>query len=476
MAGDVTTTRGDYDAARKLWDIVDDATSGEWAVKAKGDFYLPRPNPTDRSAQNIARFDQYLFRAVYVNAAGRTVSGLVGVAFSQWPEIEMPAALDFLKDDASGSGTTLIQQAQIAVAGNLKRGRGGLLVDFPVADRNVSKADQATQRVHATITNYEAKSIINWRPVKRGGRTMLGLVVLAETYDVEDEFATKTEPQYRVLRLDQSYTMEVWRKTEAGEWVATITTPLDGAGKPWTEIPFTFYGAQNNEPEIGPVPMYDLCVINLAHYRNSADYEDSVYACGQPQVWLAGLDEAWRDHLEAQGIYVGSRSVGMLPVGGSAQMLQASPNTLAKEAMDQKEAQLAAHGARLVQPGSAVKTATQTDSEDATAHSVLSLVCDNVSAAYTKALGWVQAFEGVTGTVSFAIPTKFVTDKLDAQTLTALFAGVQQGLIPESDFWAKAREAGFIDADKTDEEIREEIAQQNPGGGAADALDDSEVA
>jgi len=475
MAGDVTTTRADYDAARKLWEKVDDATAGEYAVKEKREAYLPRPNPTDTSPANLARFDQYVFRAVYVNAVGRTVSGLVGVAFGQWPNIELPAALDFLKDDANGAGSSLIQQAQAAVTGNLKRGRGGLLVDFPQVDGDVSKADQAEQRVHATITNYEAKAIINWRPVRLRGRTVLGLVVLAETYEVEDEFGTETKPQYRVLRLDSTYTMEVWRKNEAGQWETTTTTPVDSAGNPWTEIPFTFYGAQNNEPDIGPIPMYDLCVINLAHYRNSADYEDSVYTCGQPQVWLAGLDEAWRDHLEEQGMYVGSRAVGMLPVGGSAVMLQAQPNTMAKEAMDQKEAQLAAHGARLVQPGSAAKTATQTDSEDATAHSVLSLVCDNVSAAFTKALGWVQAFEGVTGTVSFAIPTKFVTDTLDAPTLTALFAGVQQGLIPESDFWAKAREAGFIDAEKTDDEIREEIAQQNPGGGAADALDDPEV-
>ena len=118
----------------------------------------------------------------------------------------------------------------------------------------------------------------------------------------------------------------------------------------------------------------------------------------------------------------------------------------------------------MVMPGSAIKTATQQDSEDATAHSVLSLACDNVSAAYTKALQWAADFMNATGTASLAIPTEFVTDTLDAQMFIALLKAVQSGQLPASDFWAKLREVGLIDAEKTDDEIREELASENPGG------------
>lgn len=133
--------------------------------------------------------------------------------------------------------------------------------------------------------------------------------------------------------------------------------------------------------------------------------------------------------------------------------------------MDQKEQQMAQLGARMVQPGSAIKTATQQDSEDATAHSVLSLACDNVSAAFTKALQWACDFMNATGKASLAIPTEFVTDTLDAPMLTALIAAVQGGNLPASDFWAKLREVGLIDAEKTDDEIRGELESQGPAFG-----------
>ena len=81
------------------------------------------------------------------------------------------------------------------------------------------------------------------------------------------------------------------------------------------EIPFTFVGAQNNDPSIDESPLYDIAMINLGHYRNSADYEESVFWCGQAQPWISGLDEQWRDWMEKNGVYVGSRAPMMLPVG-----------------------------------------------------------------------------------------------------------------------------------------------------------------
>ncbi len=174
--------------------------------------------------------------------------------------------------------------------------------------------------------------------------------------------------------------------------------------------------------------------------------------------------------MEKSGIYLGSRAPWLLPANGQAGIMQAAPNTLAKAAMDQKEQQMAQLGARMVMPGSAIKTATQQDSEDATAHSVLSLACDNVSAAFTKALTWACDFMNVTGTASLAISTDFVQAQLDANELGALLAAVQAGKLPESDFWAKLREVGLIDAEKTDEEIRDELESQGPALGTLTEL------
>jgi hypothetical protein len=257
---------------------------------------------------------------------------LLGVAFRQWPEIELPAAMDYIKEDATGSGVTLIQQVQQAVSAAIGPGRYGLLVDYPPIDRQASKADMVSGGAQATIAIYPAKSIINWRTAKIGGKTILSLVVLAETYEIDDGFGLVVQPQFRVLSLkDGIYTVEVWRETESSGWQIALDdkglpmsyNPRHGNGTVWREIPFTFGGAQDNEPSIGPMPMLDLATLNLAHYRNSADYEDSAYFIGQPQPWMSGLDETWRDHMEKSGIYLGSRAPWLLPAGGQAGIMQA---------------------------------------------------------------------------------------------------------------------------------------------------------
>jgi hypothetical protein len=352
----------------------------------------------------------------------------------------------------------------------IKAGRVGVLVDYPKTNGAVSKLDVELSGLRPTICLYQAQDVINWRTMRQAGKTLLSLVVLRESYEEDAQWVAVSQTQYRVLRLANGvYTTEVWREDpqKKNEWA--LYTPAEnvvqGNGQNWTEIPFTFVGSEDNDTDIDQSPLYDLAVLNLAHYRNSADYEDSAYLLGQPQVYVAGLSEAWRDDLKKEGFYVGSRQILALPVGGSAGMLQSEPNTLARQAMLDKEAQMAALGARLLLSTGTVKTATQQNSEDAASHSVLTLCCNNVSAAMTRALGWFCTFANIdSAEATYEISTEFVVDSLDAPTLMALLQLVQAGKMPESDLWTQLRNVGLIDAEKTDDDIREEVAGQNPGG------------
>lgn len=471
---DVTFQRDEYTAALPVWAKVRDACAGSHAVKAKRETYLPKPNPHDESAENRARYDSYLARAVYFNATGRTLAGLVGIAFRRWPEVEVPGALEYLRDDADGQGIPLVGQSQQAVQDVLQAARAGLLVDYPPVAAPASRADQAAGNIRATISLIRAEQITNWRMVRRGARSVLGLLVIKESVEEGDGFGLAVIEQYRVLKIGvlstdapgaaERYVVELWRKNAAGEWALyQELQPLDGAGRVWDEIPFTFIGATNNDAGLDQPPLYDIAELNLAHFRNSADYEDSAFFVGQPQFWMSGLDQTWVDMLEKKGVYVGSRAILPLPVGGAAGILQAQPNTLAGSAMALKQEQMAALGARLLQKGEAVKTAEQSRSETAAAHSVLSLVCDNVSAAYLKALGWVARFMNATGEVDFAISTEFAGVSFDAQALTALVGAWQAGAITQSDLFTTLRSMGLADEGKTDEELRDEL--QTAGAG-----------
>lgn len=470
---DVTFQRSEYGKALPDWQLVADVCAGERAVKERGDVYLPRPMPKDKSEENRLRYEQYRARAVFYGATGRTLQGLLGAAFNREPVIDLPPALEYAQEDVDGQGVSLYQQSQRTLSQVLQKGRRGLLVDYPHVEGGASRAALAQRAVQATIIAVDAEQIVNWRTEKVGSQHRLSLVVIREKHLSVNGFGLDELDQYRVLSLTEGvYTVELYRETQKGsrEWVVVERyIPRRGNGSAWDRIPFAFVGAQDNNADIDTAPLCDLAAVNIAHYRNSADYEDSVYLCGQPNFWISGLDEDWRDWLQKQGLYVGARAPMLLPDGGQFGVAQAQPNTLAKEAMDQKERQMIALGARLVERGSAIMTATQARAETQTEHSVLSLVVQNVSEAYALALGWAADFMNAPGAaVGFQLSTEFMDHQMDAQTLRELVAAWQSGALPNSDLWAELRRAGLIASDKTDEEIQEEI---DAAGGAMDLSD-----
>jgi hypothetical protein len=475
MTNDVTFQREEVDHWTPRWKKIDDVVAGEYAVKKAGDAYLPRPNPTDESDQNLARYDQYVQRAVFFNATGRTLEGLVGIAYRRQPEIEIPSSMEFVRTDIDGAGGGLVNQSHRVLEDTFRHGRAALLVDFPIANETISLAQLQAGRIHATITAYKANQIINWRINQNQD---LSLVVLYEQLEDEDGYATKIIEQWRELALGTlstedddapvRYVVRIWRRGGAeGSGRPEIVEeyePKDARGKPWEFIPFTFVGAMDNNAEVDKPPLEDLANLNLAHYRNSAEFEESTFFVGQPTIVFTGLDDQWVKDMQDMGVYVGSREAIPLPEGANAMMLQAKENTAAERGMEMKERQMVATGARLLTHGEAIKTAEQSRSETAAAHSVLSLVCDNVSSAYVLALSWALLFtQAGDGDVNFTIPTDFTGLSADPTLLSALVAGWQGGALPRSDLFAALRQLGVIDPEKTDQEILDELELE--GGG-----------
>lgn len=467
---DVTAQHSEYERFNTRATLVDDVCENN--VKAKKEVYLPKPNPTDLSPANASRYSQYLLRAQFFNATGYTRAGLVGAAFSKDPEVTLPDAISYAAKDIDGAGNSINQQARSVVSQVLGLGRNGLLVDYPTTDGPLTRAEMSSQGVKATTVSINATRIINWKTAVIGGQIKLSLVVYKDDAieDTEDGFGTEVIEQYRALRLiDNHYHIELYRKNKQQKWVLyDQRIPLTGAGVPWDVIPFIFVGAQNNDPDIDIAPLYDMASVNIGHYRNSADYEDNAYFCGQAQPWASGITESYYQMLKAEGIYIGSRNLFPVPPDGQFGITQAQPNTIVREAMIDKENQMIALGARLITPGGAVKTATEAQANSETQHSILSLVVSNVSEAYTQCLEWMLVYMNAKGEAKYKINQEFTVPHMDAQKLTALLGAVQSGKYPETDFWSELRRSGLIDAGKDDEDIREELENSTTGLGLDD--------
>lgn len=442
-----------YEKFAPLWMKVRDACSGEDAVKQRGETYLPNPAPT---AENAAqRYARYKMRAVYFNATGRTHAGLIGIAYAKWPEIV--TANKTLLQDADGSGVGLIGQSQLVLSDVLQTGRAGLLTDWPkkeIGRKLRSRAEQEQLGLVPRILAYTAEQILTWQH----SAGMLTRVVLQETREEYEAGEVKQYPQLRelILNADAGYTIRVWVKYSETGTYKLIETAAPGL----SYIPFAFVGAVNNDASPDIPPLLDLANLNLAHYRNSADFEESAFVMGQPQAVLTGITEDWREKMGV--LQFGAGNAWVLPTDADAKLLQVSPNTLAKEAMGDKERMMALLGARLMAPTESAKTATQSAAETKAAYSQLSLACDNVSAAYTKALQWAEGGTSLTSSQSFAIDTDFTELMLDANSIREIVAAWQAGAIPQSDAWAALRKLRVIDPGKTDEKVAGEIEAQGP--------------
>lgn len=447
---DIAFVRPEHRAAMPLWKMTRDVCSGAEAVKREGHAYLPKLDPTDRSVRNRHRNEDYRMRAVFYPITCNTKIGMLGMAFRKVPTMNAPAKLTCLIENADGAGTSFYQQSQIVLENILEVGREGLYVDY------------ASDGQRPIIVRYRAEDIINWRTQTINGRTRLVLVVLRECVEEPDGFGFKERVQYRELALENgAFVCRVWKRagvedTGAFSIVSTTVPRAFAANKPWDEIPFTFIGAQNNDPTLDEPPLAALAEINLGHYRNSADYEDSVWFCGQVQPWISGLDTVWRDHLEKTGVKVGSRNPLMLPKDGSFGYAQAQPNMLAKEAMDSKRDYMVALGARLIEQNAVVKTATQAGSEQSAATSLLSICVSNVSEAYSRALNWCARYIGDnSGNWDYAINQEFISKVADSGMITAIVSAWQSGAIRDSDLIRTLQKLDIIDpADDPDDVIQ----------------------
>lgn len=465
----IAYVRPEVDDLLTRWNLIRHCLAGEEVVKKEGDKYLPRPNATDTSEENKKRYEQYVLRAVFYNATARTHNGHVGQVFADDPKMELPTTLDPLIENVDGAGVPLEQQASKTLGKVLAFGRAALLADYPVVEKAATQKDIQEGLIRPTITLFDPWDVINWRTITVGGVVKLCLIVISESYVKNDDgFEEVYDDQWRVLRLDDQglYVVEEWVRDPDNKQEFIIRTtegkkhqyfPSDSKGIRLDYIPLTFVGSVNNDATPDLPPLYDLASLNIAHYRNSADYEEASYLCGQPTPVLSGLTEDWVKDVLKGAIYFGSRAAIMLPKEASAELLQAEPNMIPKEAMEAKEKQMVALGAKLVEQRSVQRTATEAAMDDASETSVLATVAENVSAAYRAVLKWALNFVDKADTTEliFELNKDFTLSSLDSATQAQIISAWQSKAIAFSEMRHVLRKAGIATLD--DEAAKEEI-------------------
>lgn len=470
-----------YDRNRETYLMVEACVEGEKAVKDRGLLYLPAPNPHEMESPSDQvkkaakrRYQSYLTRARFLNATGRTLNGMLGVVFGEPVNIELSGALNVLADDADGRGQPLTQVLRDIVAEVLKSGRGYLLADY-------TGSGEATGRNKGQprLRLFYGTQIINWRETK--GKTTL--VVLKYTEDIEDEegFTNVERTVWLELRMvnGQAHARR-WVSEEGSTAVAdkvsyetTELVPLtDINNKPLTELPGAWIGSVNNDPYPDPAPLGDIASINIGHYQADADVVEAARIVGQPTLVISGLNAAWADKYLENGVTVGATSGILLNENASAAILQANETSASTVLKDTRAKEMAMLGAKLLERGSATKTATQADYEAQTDNSILSLCAGNVERAVNKAMQLLAMMVGGAGRVE--LNKRYDMSGLDSSVLTVLMAQVQGGVLSLHDMIRYQQKVGLVSPDKTLEQVEDELRNQAPLPGMASLVTEEE--
>ncbi|MEI7732918.1 MAG: DUF4055 domain-containing protein [Verrucomicrobiota bacterium] len=462
----VNNTHPEYDLMTAAWIRARDVLGGEDSVKVAGEKYLPK-----LEAQSDEEYQAYKARAVFFNAAARTLAGYVGMLFRKPPYIEVPItgsalgqAMAEFNNDADMLGTSLYGFSKQIVSEVVSVGRCGTLVDWEGSD----ETGHGENRAYATL--YRAEQILNWRVERVNGRSIPTLVVLKEATEVSgsDLFATGFAEQIRVLQLEETHgtdgtngfrcVVDVWRPKTAGrsqstsqgnEWeLAETRVPLR-LGKPLPLIPFVFHGPENSRPTVARVPLEDIIAMNLSHYRMDADFKHGLHYTALPTAWVSGFDKTATLKIGSNVAWVTENT------GATAGFLEYMGQGLGsfERALDHAERLLAVLGSRLLEGQKKVaETAEALQIRQSGEDSILSSVATSISESLTHVVRWVYWWnsteenpEDITDQQALLdLNTDFRTTGMSAQEITALVSAWQAGAISQDTLFNLFRRSEII--------------------------------
>ncbi len=453
------------------WQRVQDVVGGEYQLKKrdeeKNGTYLRVINPLDFSEYNRRLNDSYRKSAVFYNATGRTLIGLLGMLYRVNPTIpDLPTSMLYVESNIDGGGMGIDQQSHSVSSEVIKIGRHGLLVDTPIInDNKTTTIADLNNGFRPFVKKYNATDIIDWNHSFIDGATVLDLVILLESFSrFSDDFRInrETKKRYRILRLtDGKYTQQIWVEGEKspGEEIEI----LDGEGNPFDEIPFEFIGSENNDSVVDPAPLESLADVNIGHLRNSADLEHSSFQLSAATPWIA--DDRYKSNLGGPSHNkdgdktqkFGETSIIVMGKGGQFGYAQPSPNVLANGLAESKEQQMIALGAQLINESGGVETAEAVRTKKAADASMLSIIGINVSNGYTKALNWIAKFLNVDFEGEYQLNSNFFDTKLTAQERQQIVVEWQSGLYPVRIARNQLKASKIISIDEDLEVLQEEV-------------------
>lgn len=295
----VSSPHPDYEARLPDWTLMFDCNEGQRHIKKKKNVYLPATSGMRALGLKNAKdegtllYDSYLIRAFFPDLVKETVRALAGILDREPANIELPKALEDMREIATPKNESLNDLLVQIHMNQLLYGRLGLLTDVdPSRDLPV-------------IIQYPASQVLNWDDLtqtrdpkqtddgkRREAVRRLLMVVLNETRferDTGDRFTWNIVPRFRALTLGLEAASVYTSQVERDGSMQTEVVPSI-RGKTLDEIPFVFVNTTDLSTKPADVPLVNLANLSLAIYRGEADHRSALFMSGQDTLVLIGFD------------------------------------------------------------------------------------------------------------------------------------------------------------------------------------------
>lgn len=279
----VNATHPDYDKGVILRETFEDVMNGTAAMRAAGAKHLPKfPAETDES------YDLRVKTATLQNITAKTVGSFCGLVFQKDITLgdDVPATIKTLWENIDNQGTHGNVFARDAFEDSFD-GWCVILVDSPTA-RASDLGEQKALGLRPYWVEYDACNVINWdyqiNPVSK--KRELSLIVLREYITKRvGNFVRETVEQYRVFRLENGVTWELWEKVKDHNGKEDYVQIDGGTIEKQTSIPVAIIGELGDEP-----PLMDLAYKNVEHYQDYSDYKSLKHKTAVPLFYTVNLD------------------------------------------------------------------------------------------------------------------------------------------------------------------------------------------
>lgn len=446
-----------------------DTVAGPSAVKNMGELYLPMPSAwssldgqtpyslpkqVQEHASNYLpwthknpMYRAYLQRSRFPDITANALRMCIGIALRKLPEINLPANLQYLEEQATNLGESLVSFYAFLLSEVMTCGKVAFIVDV----------DPATNEFF--FVPYVRESFRNYKFTKLATIVEIGSASFCEE-DFDEEYdEQELVKEYYIDQANEKAPVVKSREYKQSDQPEN-EIELQFMGKPFTKVPVFYAGSKDNSPSANNIPLIGISDISISIYQKNADLSQAHFMTCNPTLFCYGVDGSETPKVIGSNVIVGLRNPQ-----AKAEYPNTDTSALShiQQVIQEMFEEATAYGAALL-ASPAKESGEALSIREANRGASLIHCVNMVSKAIDDAIAFCVELSG--GTVSedfyFAANTEFAESQLTAQDLTALVSTWLQRGIDHDTLLDNLRDAGYIKGETTNEEIKEKINVEPP--------------